>query len=81
MCSPHAVFPRRAVASSPNSAWRGGASGRTLNLSNALGVLLLLGIVEKNGTCRVDYTNMLREQGLPLRKAIVQANHGGCGRS
>jgi hydrophobic/amphiphilic exporter-1 (mainly G- bacteria), HAE1 family len=44
---------------------------RTLNLFSALGVLLLLGIVKKNGILQVDYANRLREQGVPLRDAII----------
>jgi hydrophobe/amphiphile efflux-1 (HAE1) family protein len=47
---------------------------RTLNLWSALGVLLLTGIVHKNGILQVDYTNKLREQGVALREAIVRAN-------
>jgi hydrophobic/amphiphilic exporter-1 (mainly G- bacteria), HAE1 family len=50
------------------------ATGRTLNLWSALGVLLLLGIVKKNSILQVDYANVLRAQGRGVREAIVEAS-------
>jgi multidrug efflux pump subunit AcrB len=49
------------------------ASGRTLNLWSALGILLLLGIVKKNAILQVDYANILRAQGMTARDAIFEA--------
>ena len=50
------------------------ATGRTLNLWSALGILLLLGIVKKNSILQVDYANVLRSRGVPLGEAVVEAS-------
>jgi HAE1 family hydrophobic/amphiphilic exporter-1 len=46
-------------------------SGQTLDMVGALGVILLIGIVVKNGIVLVDYINLMRERDVPLREAIA----------
>jgi HAE1 family hydrophobic/amphiphilic exporter-1 len=50
------------------------ATGNTLNLYSALGMLVLFGVVAKNAILQVDYARNLREQGLDLGTAVVQAS-------
>ena len=43
----------------------------TLDMIGALGVILLVGIVVKNGIVLVDYTNLMRDRGYELKEAIA----------
>lgn len=48
-------------------------SGNTLSFTATIGFVALLGIEVKNSILLVDFTNQLREEGLPLDEAIRQA--------
>ncbi len=47
--------------------------GTTFNVITFMGVLMLSGIVVNNAIVLVDYTNILRARGHPLREALVEA--------
>ncbi len=48
-------------------------SGRTFGLTALIGLLMLVGIVVKNGILLIDYTNLLRRHGLGRDDAVLRA--------
>ena len=50
------------------------ASGNTLNLYSALGMLVLFGVVAKNAILQVDHARTLLAQGVALGPAVLQAS-------
>jgi multidrug efflux pump subunit AcrB len=49
------------------------ATGYTLSFTAMIGLIALIGIEIKNSILLVDFTNQLREQGVPLDEAIERA--------
>jgi HAE1 family hydrophobic/amphiphilic exporter-1 len=47
--------------------------GKSFDIMGSMGLLVLIGLVMKNGILLVDYTNRLREQGLARDEAILRA--------
>ncbi|MGH8337940.1 MAG: efflux RND transporter permease subunit, partial [Gammaproteobacteria bacterium] len=49
-------------------------TGTPLNVSSLMGIILMVGLVVKNGIILFEYVHKLqREENLPLREALVQA--------
>lgn len=48
-------------------------TGRAFGLTAFIGLLMLVGIVVKNGILLVDYTNVLRARGMSRDEAVLQA--------
>src|SRR5207237_2401846 len=48
-------------------------TGRAFGLTAFVGLLMLVGIVVKNGILLVDYTNVLRGRGMPRDEAVLTA--------
>ncbi|MFH2113404.1 MAG: efflux RND transporter permease subunit, partial [Spirochaetota bacterium] len=48
-------------------------TGETFNILNAVGLIVLVGVIVNNGIVLVDYTNLLRRRGLGLNEACIEA--------
>ena len=48
-----------------------GIFGQNIDMVGTLGLILLIGIVVKNGIVLVDYINLMRERGVELHEAIA----------
>jgi len=43
---------------------------QTLNIFSEIGIIMLIGLVTKNGILIVEFSNQLKEQGLSIREAV-----------
>jgi hypothetical protein len=48
-------------------------TGNTINIFSLMGLVMAFGLVAKNGILLVDFTNLLRKQGLGRTQALAQA--------
>lgn len=48
-------------------------TGETFSLISAIGIVILAGIVVNNGIVLIEYINLLRKRGLPIRRACIEA--------
>jgi len=48
-------------------------SGGTLNVYSQIGLVTLIGLITKHGILIVEFSNQLRQQGRPVREAVMEA--------
>jgi HAE1 family hydrophobic/amphiphilic exporter-1 len=51
----------------------GGGASQSLNIISMIGIIMLFGLVAKNGILLVDYSNTLWKRGMRVRDAVQQA--------
>ncbi|MBL8805498.1 MAG: efflux RND transporter permease subunit [Rhodospirillales bacterium] len=49
-------------------------TGISLNVYSQIGMILLIGLMAKNGILIVEFANQLRDEGLSIRDAVVEAS-------
>src|SRR6187402_3143899 len=60
-----------ALAGAVLSLW---AFGQTINIFSQIGIIMLIGLVTKNGILIVEFANQRKEQGLRVMDAIIDAS-------
>ena len=50
------------------------ATGQTMNIFSQIGIIMLIGLVAKNGILIVEFANQKQDAGLNKREAIEQAS-------
>ncbi|MBS1943730.1 MAG: efflux RND transporter permease subunit [Bacteroidetes bacterium] len=60
-----------ALAGALLTLWLG---GYTLNIFSEIGIIILIGLVTKNGILIVEFANQKREQGMDKMKAVIEAS-------
>jgi HAE1 family hydrophobic/amphiphilic exporter-1 len=50
-------------------------AGQSLNIISTIGIVMLFGLVSKNGILLVDYSNTLAKRGMRVREAVIQSAH------
>ena len=48
-------------------------TGGSLNIYSQIGLILVVGIMAKNGILIVEFANQLRDEGLKVREAVIEA--------
>jgi multidrug efflux pump len=59
-----------AIAGAYLSLW---ITGNTMNIFSQIGMIMLIGLVTKNGILIVEFANQKRDAGIPRRQAVLEA--------
>ena len=60
-----------AIAGALYSLW---GAGLSLNIYSQIGIILLIGLMAKNGILIVEFANQLRDEGQSVREAVINAS-------
>jgi HAE1 family hydrophobic/amphiphilic exporter-1 len=49
-------------------------TGQSINVISVIGIVVLVGIVGDNAIVKIDFTNQLRREGMPLHEAVIEGS-------